>query len=61
MKGHILTTLKDVPFYGQNHEDAYKHLDEVNDIADYFNVPNIRRETALLRMFPITFKAAARD
>ena len=61
LKGHILTALKDIPFYGKDHEDAFKHLDEVNDISDYFNVPNVNRNTVLLRMLPITFKGAAKE
>ena len=61
LKGHILAALKEIPFYGKDHEDAYKHLDEVNDVADYFNIPNVTRETQLLRMLPVTFKGAAKD
>ncbi|XP_023762711.1 uncharacterized protein LOC111911152 [Lactuca sativa] len=61
LKGHIFTALKDIPFYGKDHEDASKHLDEVNDIADYFNTPNIPRETTWLRMLLVTFKGAAKD
>ena len=45
LKGHILTALKDIPFFGTDHEDAFKHLDEVNDIADHFNVPNVNRNS----------------
>ena len=61
LKGNILAQLKDMPFYGKDHEDAYKHIDEVNDIADYFNIPNVPRETVLLRMLPVTFKGATKD
>lgn len=43
LKGNILTALKDIPFYGKDHEDAFKNLDEVNDIVDYFNTPNTPR------------------
>ncbi|XP_023748920.2 uncharacterized protein LOC111897203 [Lactuca sativa] len=46
---------------GLDHEDAYKHLDEINDIVDYFNVPNVPREIVLLRMLSVTFKGAAKD
>ncbi|XP_023748419.1 uncharacterized protein LOC111896683 [Lactuca sativa] len=60
-KGHILAQLKEISFYGKDHEDVYKHLEEVNDIADYFNFPNVARDTVLLRMLPITFKGAAKD
>ncbi|KAL7595523.1 hypothetical protein Lser_V15G29447 [Lactuca serriola] len=60
LKGHILIALKDIPFYKKDHEDAFKHLDGVNNIADYFNTPNIPRETALLRMLPVTLKGAAK-
>ncbi|XP_052621649.1 uncharacterized protein LOC128127245 [Lactuca sativa] len=61
LKGHILAQLKEIPFYGKDHEDAYKHLDEVNDVADYFNVPNVPCETVLLCMLPVTFKGAVND
>ncbi|XP_023757312.1 uncharacterized protein LOC111905824 [Lactuca sativa] len=61
LKGHILTQLKEIPFYGKYHEDAYKHMDEVNDVADYIIVPNLPHETQLLRMLPVTFKGATRD
>ena len=27
LKWHILTALKDIPFFGKDHEDAFKHLD----------------------------------
>lgn len=61
LKGNNHTTQKDIPFSGKDHEDACKHLDEVNDIADYFNISNIPRETVLLRMLPVTFRGAAKD
>ena len=61
LKGHILAQLKDIPFYGKGHEDAYKHIDDVNDIVDYFNIPNVPHETILLWMLPVTFKGAAKD
>ena len=48
LKRHILIVLKDIPFSGKDHEDAYNHLDEVNDIAGYFNIPNVPRESVLL-------------
>ena len=61
LKGHILYALKEVPFSRKDHEDAYKHLDEVNDIAEYFNILNVLRTTILLRMLLVTFKGAAKD
>lgn len=61
LKGPILSGLKEVPFYGKDHEDAYKHLDKVNDIADYFHILNVPREMVLLRMLPVTFKGVAKD
>lgn len=59
LKGHILAQLKDIPFHGKEHEDACKHVEEVMDIADYFHMPNVPRDTVLLRMLPVTFKGAA--
>lgn len=41
LKGHILTMLKDIPLNGKDHEDAYGHIKDVLDIANYFNVPNV--------------------
>ena len=41
LKGDILSALKDIPISVKEHEDSYKHLDEVNDIADYFNLLNV--------------------
>ncbi|XP_023766971.1 uncharacterized protein LOC128127960 [Lactuca sativa] len=61
LKGHILSQLRDIPSYGKDNEDAYKHLDEVNDIADYLNTPNVPRYTVLLRMLPVTFKGAVKE
>ncbi|KAL7582565.1 hypothetical protein Lser_V15G41627 [Lactuca serriola] len=52
---------EDVPFSGNDHEDGYKHLGEVNDIADYFNILNAPRTTVLLRMLPVIFKGASKD
>ena len=51
----------DIPFYGKDHEEAYKHIDEVNDVADYFKISNIPRKTVLLRMLPVTLKGATKD
>lgn len=60
LKGHILAELKDIPCYGKDHEDAYKHIDDVNGIADYFNIPTMPCDTVLLRMLPVKFKEAAK-
>lgn len=41
LKGNILVMLKDIPFNRKDHEDAYKRIEQVNVIVNYFNVPNI--------------------
>lgn len=61
LKEHILAMLKDIPFYRKDHRDAYKRIDELNEIANYFNVPNVPSETMLLCMLPVTFKGAAKQ
>ena len=33
----------------------------VNDIADYFNSPNVPHETVILCMLRVTFKGATKD
>ena len=61
LKGHILAQLKDIPFYGKDHKDTYKHIDEVNEIAEYFNIPNVPRKTVQLMMLPVAFKGTTND
>lgn len=34
LKGNMLAMFKDVSFYGKDHEDAYKNLDELKNIAN---------------------------
>lgn len=53
--------LKDIPFYGKDHEYAYKNIDEFLDIANYFNVPNVPCKSVLMRMILVTFKGAAKN
>lgn len=48
LKEHNLSMLKDIPFYWKDHEDAYKHIGEVLDIVNYFNVPNVSHDVVLL-------------
>lgn len=40
--------LKDTTFFEKDHEDVYKHIDELLEIADYFNYPNIIRDEVML-------------
>lgn len=54
LKGHILAILKYIPFSGKGYEDAFKHIDEVLEIANYFNVSDVSRDAVLLRMLPLT-------
>lgn len=43
LKGHILNMLKDITFFGKNHEVVYKNIKEVLEIENYFNVPNVSK------------------
>lgn len=38
LKGHILCMLKDISFFGKNHKDACKHIDEVLEIENYLYI-----------------------
>lgn len=60
LKGHILNMLKDIPFFKKAHKDAYKHIDEVIEITDYFNIPNVKKDEMMLRLLPITLKDASK-
>ena len=46
--------LKDIPFFGKDHEEAGKHSEEDWDITNYFNVSNANRDVILLRMLLVT-------
>lgn len=61
LKGQILTQRKEIPFDRKDHKDAYKHINEVNDIVDYFNIPNVPYDTFLLQMLPVTFNGNVKD
>lgn len=54
LKGHILSMLKDIPFFGKDHEDAFRHIDEVLHKSNYVIIPNVSRDPVLLRMLPVT-------
>ena len=60
LKGHILSMIKDIPFYRKDHRDDYKHIDKVLDIVNYFNVPYVPCESALVRMLLVIFTVAAK-
>lgn len=59
-KGHILAMVKDIPFSEKDYEDAFKHIDEVLDIENYFNARNVSIEAILLRTLPVTFTGDAK-
>lgn len=40
--------LKDIPFFRKGHEESYKSIDEVSEIADYFNFPDVTRDLVML-------------
>lgn len=44
-----------------DHEDAYKHIDEVLDIENYFNGPNVSHSSMLFRMLLVAFKGVEKD
>lgn len=60
LNGNILSMLKDIPFARKEYEDAFKHIDRVKDIANYFNVLDVPRESVLLRMLLVTFTSEAK-
>lgn len=60
LKGHILMMLKDIPFSKKDHKDVFRHIYEFNDIANYFNVPNVVKEAVLLGMLLVTFTGATK-
>lgn len=61
LKGHILSILKYIPFYRKVHKDAYRHIDKVNDITNYFNVPNVPPEMVLFGKLLVNFKGEEKD
>lgn len=47
--------VKDILFTGKEYEDAFKHIDELKDIANCYIIPNVPRESVLLKMLLVTF------
>lgn len=60
LEGQILAMLTYIPFHRKDYEDAFKHIGEGLDIANYFNVPNVSRDVMLLRMLLVTFTRDAK-
>lgn len=58
VKGHMLNMLNDIPFFGKDHEDAHKHIDEAIEISNYFNILNVTKVVVMLRIPPVTLKEA---
>lgn len=48
LKVHILNMLKDISFFGKDHEDAYRHIDNDFENANYFNIPNVTQDKIIL-------------
>lgn len=53
--------IKEIPFFGKEHEDVNNHIDEVLEIAGYFNVPGVSKDAIMLCVLPITFKDVAKS
>lgn len=56
----MLNMLKDTPFFGKDHEDDFKHINEALKIVDYLNIPNMTIDPVFLRIFPIKLKLKAK-
>ena len=60
IKGQFLHLLRETLFSGKDEEDAYKHVDAVVEITDYFNIANTTPDQVMLRVFPITLVGTAK-
>lgn len=49
------------PIFGKDHEDAYKHIDEVLDIENYVSSPNVTKDAVMLRLLPVNIKDSTKD
>lgn len=61
IKAHILNLLKDITFVGKEHEDAYKQIDEVLEIANYFNISNVTKDMVMLGLLPVVLNDSTKD
>ena len=53
--------LKELPFFGKEHEDACEHIEEVVEISNYFHAPNISKDAVILWLLPFTLKGEAKE
>lgn len=60
LKDQFLQLLKETQFFGKDEVNAPKHIEEVIKITGYFNIIGVKKDTTILRVFPITFKDAAK-
>ncbi|GKA23804.1 hypothetical protein Tco_0709837 [Tanacetum coccineum] len=59
LKGQFLKELRNNTFSGSDHEDANEHIEKVLEIVDLFHIPNITKNQAMLRAFPMSLTRAA--
>ena len=48
-------------FYGRNHEDPYRHVDEFLEICTTFKLNNLTDDAVRLRLFPFSLKDKAKE
>ena len=48
-------------FYGRNHEDPYRHVDEFLEICTTFKLNNLTDDAVRMRLFPFSLKDKAKE
>nr|GEX26209.1 hypothetical protein [Tanacetum cinerariifolium] len=59
LKGQFLKELCDNTFSGSYNEDANEHIENVLEIVDLFNIPEVTQDQIMLRVFPMSLTGAA--
>ncbi|GJS48224.1 hypothetical protein Tco_0598345 [Tanacetum coccineum] len=58
LKGQFLKELRDNTFSGSDNEDANKHIENVLEIVDLFQIPEVTQDQIMLRVFPMSLTKA---
>ncbi|TLX70068.1 hypothetical protein E9993_22610, partial [Labilibacter sediminis] len=60
IRSHILRELKETTFSGKDDEDPELHIEEVLEIVDSINIPNVGKDALMMRCFPKTLIGEAK-
>ncbi|GKD40367.1 hypothetical protein Tco_1260574 [Tanacetum coccineum] len=61
IKSQFMRDLRDDTFSIIKNDDAHEHVEQVLDIVNLFNIPEVSHDAVMLRVFPITLTGATKQ